>query len=92
MTLNMNWHIIVSDTAKKNLSRIPANDSQRIEIVVEDMKYGPFRGDIAKLDADENRWRRRMGSYRILFKILSDKRIVFVYDIIRRTSKTYANH
>jgi mRNA-degrading endonuclease RelE of RelBE toxin-antitoxin system len=29
----------------------------------------PFSGDIIKLEGAENRWRRRVGSYRVFFII-----------------------
>jgi mRNA-degrading endonuclease RelE of RelBE toxin-antitoxin system len=31
------------------------------------MAEDPFYGDIIKLEGANNRWRRRLGSYRVLF-------------------------
>lgn len=53
------------------------------------MEEDPFDGDIFNLGGEENAWRRRAGAYRILFKILSEERIIFVREVARRTSSTY---
>jgi mRNA-degrading endonuclease RelE of RelBE toxin-antitoxin system len=49
----------------------------------------PFLGDIIKLEGGGNRWRRRVGSYRIFFTADSAMRKVDVTAIERRTSTTY---
>lgn len=87
--LKRSWHVVVADTAKKHLKRIPNKDTERIEKVFDEMREDPFGGDIAKFRDNSNRWRRRVGSYRILYNILFDEGIVFVYNIRRRTSSTY---
>jgi len=52
-------------------------------------KEGPYSGDLVKLDSEENLWRLRIGAYRIKFQIRNKDRIIYVYEIERRTSKTY---
>lgn len=41
------------------------------------------------MKGEENVWRRRVGSYRIFYEIIVDKKIIYVYDVKRRTSSTY---
>jgi len=53
------------------------------------LRENPYSGDIVKLDSGDNLWRRRAGEYRIKFQIRNDDQIVYVYEIDRRTSKTY---
>jgi mRNA-degrading endonuclease RelE of RelBE toxin-antitoxin system len=53
------------------------------------MAGAPFFGDVLKLEGEEGRWRRRVGSYRIFFKAHSGSRTVWVSAITRRTSTTY---
>lgn len=89
MNLNKNWRIIISDSAKKNISRLPKNDSKLIEKTIDQMELNPFGGDIVKLSGEENIWRRRIGNHRIIFEILSKKNIIYIYHVKRRTSKTY---
>jgi mRNA-degrading endonuclease RelE of RelBE toxin-antitoxin system len=38
------------------------------------MAIDPFAGDILKLQGEGNRWRRRVGNYRIFFSIDSSER------------------
>ncbi|MBI2450856.1 MAG: type II toxin-antitoxin system RelE/ParE family toxin [Parcubacteria group bacterium] len=89
MNLNKNWHIIITDSAKKNFRRLPKNDSKLIEKAIDQMELNPYLGDIVKLGGEENSWRRRVGSYRIIFEILFEKNIIYIYQIKRRVSKTY---
>jgi mRNA-degrading endonuclease RelE of RelBE toxin-antitoxin system len=53
------------------------------------MADDPFAGDVLKLEGGSDRWRRRVGSYRIFFSVDTSTRTVFVTAIVRRTSKTY---
>ena len=87
--LSENWRIILADSPKKRLRRIPAKDSERISQAIDEMAVNPFTGDIQKIGGEENAWRRRIGNYRILFDVLFVERIVHINDIDRRTSKTY---
>jgi mRNA-degrading endonuclease RelE of RelBE toxin-antitoxin system len=52
------------------------------------MADDPFSGDTQKLEGWSNRWRRRVGDYRILFAIEAP-RTIHVSTIARRTSTTY---
>jgi mRNA-degrading endonuclease RelE of RelBE toxin-antitoxin system len=53
------------------------------------MADDPFSGDIIKLEGENNRWRRRVGGYRIFFTIDTSLSTVAVNAIVRRTSTTY---
>ena len=53
------------------------------------MRDDPFSGDIVRLKAQPTAWRRRVGSYRILFDVHPERLLIVVAAILRRTSKTY---
>lgn len=53
------------------------------------MQDEPFSGDLVRLHAQPAAWRRRVGSYRILFDVDYKQRHVVVTAIVRRTSATY---
>jgi mRNA-degrading endonuclease RelE of RelBE toxin-antitoxin system len=53
------------------------------------MANDPFQGDIIRLEGDENRYRRRVGSFRIFFRVDRATRTVDISAIVRRTSTTY---
>lgn len=54
-----------------------------------DFVFNPFTGDIAKIEEKENGWRRRVGNYRIFYNIKTEKKVVEITEVERRTSKTY---
>lgn len=85
----MSWQINLTKYAEKQLRRLSAKEREHIERTIGEMEANPFHGDIVKLSGEENEWRRRVGSYRIMYNLLSDKRVIFIYDIKRRASNTY---
>lgn len=85
----MNWIVFLTDTANKELRRLPPKDRVRIDAGIKEMEENPFKGDIIKLGGEHNRWRRRIGAYRIMYNLVPEKRDIFIYDIKRRTSSTY---
>jgi mRNA-degrading endonuclease RelE of RelBE toxin-antitoxin system len=38
---------------------------------------------------EEDVWRRRIGSYRVLYEVATSDRIVHVFRVVRRSSTTY---
>ncbi|TSC77529.1 MAG: hypothetical protein G01um101433_556 [Parcubacteria group bacterium Gr01-1014_33] len=48
---------------------MPSPDLWRIEKVIDGMRENPFMGDLHKLGGSEAEWRRRVGSYRIIFEL-----------------------
>jgi mRNA-degrading endonuclease RelE of RelBE toxin-antitoxin system len=52
------------------------------------MAAAPFSGDIIKLEGESDRWRRRVGNYRVFFTVDPTKTTVAVSAISRRTSTT----
>ena len=85
----MKWSIRVTKSAEKQIKKIPRNDALRIFASLDEMEGSPFIGDIVKLEGESNVWRRRIGNYRIVYRLLVDERIVDIYDVSRRTSSTY---
>jgi mRNA-degrading endonuclease RelE of RelBE toxin-antitoxin system len=54
-----------------------------------EMAGDPFQGDIIKLEGAEGCYRRRVGNYRIFFRVDRAGQTVGVSAIARRTSTTY---
>ncbi len=73
----------------KNLKKIPHKDTGRILFVIRSLSNSPFGGDIKKMKGDKNTWRRRVGNYRIFYEIITEERVIHVFWVERRTSKTY---
>jgi len=57
--------------------------------VLRELIYNPYAGDIEKIEGDKDVWRRRIGSYRILYEINENRKLIYVFDIKRRASNTY---
>lgn len=89
MYSNEIWHIGVDPSARRSLNRFPKKDSERILLVIDTLKLDPYAGDVEKLGGEENKWRRRVGSYRVFYRIYQHSRTVFVVKIERRGSHTY---
>ncbi len=85
----MNWTVIIDGYAKKYLKRIPRKDTNRIREALRELAYKPYVGDIEKIEGNKDIWRRRVGSYRILYEINESRKLIYVSDIKRRTSSTY---
>jgi len=65
-------------------------DRQRINTALNRMKDDPFSGDLSSLKGEhQGLFRRRVGSWRIIFELDTDRRMVLVHDILRRSRTTY---
>ncbi len=85
----MNWKLFVTGPARKQLRRLPAKDRARVSGALLEMQRDPFSGDLARLTAQPAAWRRRVGSYRILFDVEYGQMSVVETAVLRRTSTTY---
>ena len=89
MNSNKNWTLQIKPKVYKILARFPKYIREHILVIIEKLSSNPYEGDIEKLGGEKNAWRRRIGAYRIFFEIFSDEKIIHVFRIERRSSKTY---
>jgi mRNA-degrading endonuclease RelE of RelBE toxin-antitoxin system len=85
----MSWDVVLAGAARKAVRKAPRGDQDRLLAAVEEMRSHPWSGDIVHLRNEPTAWRRRVGDWRILYDIDSDRHIVLVADVVRRTSTTY---
>ena len=85
----MSWLLIIDAWARKRLKRIPKDDARRIVDAIEECAVNPYAGDIEKMEGAEDTWRRRIGAYRIKYEIRTKEKVVYIFEVARRTSKTY---
>ena len=85
----MSWRLHIREKAKKSVSRFSKKDQEMINKVLFELSKNPFAGDIVKLESNENLWRRRVGAYRIKFQVRDIEKVIYIYEIKRRTSKSY---
>ena len=81
------WRVYVPKPVLKALARLPARDAERIWAALGGMEQDPFDGDIR--DLGDKTYRRRVGSYRVRFRVDWSTRLVSVLWVDRRTSTTY---
>ncbi len=89
MNSNKNWVLQIDPEVLKSLQKFPQKDSKRIVAVIESLSTNPYGGDIQKMKGEDNVWRRRIGSYRLFYEILSEEEVIHVYHVERRTTQTY---
>ena len=86
----MRWRVIVARSAERALRSAPTKDKARILDALTSMEIDPYVGDVVSLrGVYKGSFRRRVGSWRLLFDIEVSKRTVSVTAIRRRASKTY---
>lgn len=89
MSSGENWGLQIDDSVYRYTAKFPDGDRRRIFGVVESLRIDPYFGDIEKLGGEEDKWRRRVGNYRIFYKVFQHSRTVLVVKIERRGSHTY---
>ena len=83
----MSWAVNLSNRARKNLKRVPVADQQRIAAQLDAM-WAIHCQDVVKLKG-QDAFRRRVGNYRIIFRIDFKLLAVAILSIERRTTTTY---
>ncbi len=89
MNFPENWVLQIDPAVFKALKKFPRKDAENIHAVIYSLPQDPYAGDIRKLGGEADKWRRRVGSYRISYKILPLQRIILVVEVKRRTTSTY---
>ncbi|MGA2510287.1 MAG: type II toxin-antitoxin system RelE/ParE family toxin [Candidatus Acidiferrales bacterium] len=86
---SMTWKVQLTGPAQKEFARLPPKDAARVKAALVAMEQDPFQGDIKRLKGQLRAWRRRVGSYRIIYDLYLEERLLVVMGIVRRTSTTY---
>lgn len=82
------WLVVLAGPARKSLKRVPPHDQARIRAAIDEMELNPLQGDIKYLKG-RDKLRRRIGDWRIFFRLERAQRVLYVTAIERRTSTTY---
>lgn len=89
MNFPKNWDLQIDPSVLKTLKKIPRSNAEVILNVIRLLPLNPYFGDIQKMKDENNAWRRRIGSYRIFYKIKIVEKTILVFHLERRTSSTY---
>jgi len=87
----MNWVCELTEAAQQDLIDLPRKVQERVGRTLDQMAVDPFQGDVKALQGKEWKgiFRRRIGSYRILFVTDQKRRVISVVRIVIRSEKTY---
>ncbi len=61
--------VLLHHTADKYLNRLNSNDRDRINAALDALEKEPPEGDITSITGESERFRLRVGSYRLLYRI-----------------------
>jgi mRNA-degrading endonuclease RelE of RelBE toxin-antitoxin system len=89
MNISVSWTVVLAGPARKALKRIAAHGRGRIHEALAEMAAAPFKGDIKYLKGQSDTLRRRVGDWRIFFRLVQERKHVLVSVIECRTSTTY---
>jgi mRNA interferase RelE/StbE len=87
----MLWDVRLAKAAAKQLEKLPRDYQTLLLKKLNEMRDGPFQGDVQPLKGKQHkgRYRKRVGRYRIIFAPDHDNRVVEVSAILPRDEKTY---
>ncbi len=89
MNSQKNWELRIDPCVFKTAKKLPAKEVKKIWEAVYLLPLNPYFGDIEKMKGYDDAWRRRIGSYRIFYRILVKEKIILIFNLERRASKTY---
>ncbi len=87
----MSWACELAESAAQDLRGLPRALQKRVARVMKVMEGDPFQGDLKALSGPQwsGIFRRRIGSYRLLFTVDHARQKVTVVRILLRSDKTY---
>jgi mRNA-degrading endonuclease RelE of RelBE toxin-antitoxin system len=85
----MKWGLILSNPGRRALAKASKTDVKALNHALEVMRTDIFDGDVRRLRGTRDIVRRRVGAWRILYRIDLEHRIIIVVNIKRRDSHTY---
>jgi len=81
--------VILSDTAKKNLSKLDKKTQKIIRTTLKKFRDNPGSVDFGKISSRKNEWKIKVGVWRIFMELDKTTKIYIVNEIKRRREDTY---
>ena len=83
----MPWKLEKKPRFKKDISKIPQGEQNRIDAGIRGLINNPSQADIVKLN--DQLWRLRVGDWRVFLDMDNKTGTITALYLERRTSKTY---
>jgi mRNA interferase RelE/StbE len=81
------YKVRIKKSANKDLDALDDNTYLRIDRNIQSLRNDPFPRGVKKLTGEENRYRIRVGKYRILYEIDQKNKTIVIYRIkLRKTA------
>jgi len=80
------YEIKFSKRAEKAYKKLPVDIRNRIDQKLNYLRISPRGPDTKKLVGEENAYRTRVGSYRIVYEIEDNELLVWILDVGHRSS------
>ncbi|MGA9059005.1 MAG: type II toxin-antitoxin system RelE/ParE family toxin [Terriglobia bacterium] len=81
---NVEYAITFARSARKELESLDRPLVNRIFPVIESLAQNPRPAKCKKLSGVQNRWRIRIGDYRVVYQIFDDERVVDIVAVRHR--------
>jgi len=85
----MPWNLLAHARVEKKLRRLNDKDRRLIRAQLDKLRQDPFTCKIQPLKNQPTGWRLEVGNWRLPLDIYPDKLLVYVADVLRRTTTTY---
>ena len=85
----MNWGLVLSNSAERVLRRAEQDAQRRLLFALDEIAADPYAGDVHLLKGLSGAFRKRVGNWRILFKLDHEQHLIVVTEIVRRGSHSY---
>ncbi|MFA0757778.1 MAG: hypothetical protein PVTTEEND_002153 [Candidatus Fervidibacter sp.] len=82
------YEVRVARSSDKEIQGLPSEIRKRVEDAIRGLASNPFPSGCEKLQGERNRWRLRVGKYRIIYSVDTEQRIVRV-EKVRLRSEAY---
>ena len=80
----MSYRVVILKRAAKRLAKLPQKDYQKVKIAIRDLARNPRPQGYLKLKGSSDKFRIRVGNYRVIYQIIDQELVVTVIDVGHR--------
>jgi mRNA interferase RelE/StbE len=78
------YTVIIQQSVQKQIVRLPAIYLNKIRTVILSLEINPRPAGAIKLKGSKNKYRIRVGTYRIVYEIQDDILTIYIFDVDHR--------
>ncbi len=76
--------LVISERARKDLLSVDLKDRQRIQEGIDRMLIDMRTADVLKIKGRKDRWRLRVGDFRVILRIDLAERVIYALRVMHR--------